>query len=44
MKKQTRIKFSAAFRARIAIEAVKNQKILAELTKKFELHSVMISR
>jgi transposase len=44
MKKQTRRKFSAAFKAKVALEAVKNQKTLAELGKEFELNPVVISQ
>ena len=44
MKKQTRRKFSAAFKAKVALEAVKNQKTLAELAKEFEVNPVMISQ
>lgn len=44
MKKQTRRKFSPAFKAKVALEAVKNQQTLAELAKKFEVSAVMISR
>jgi transposase-like protein len=44
MKKQTRRKFSAAFKAKVALEAVRNQQSLAELSKKFEVSPVMISR
>lgn len=44
MKKQTRRKFSAAFKAKVALEAVKNQQTLAELAKKFEVNPVMISK
>jgi transposase len=44
MKKQTRRKFSPAFKAKVALEAVKNQQTLAELSKKFEVSAVMISR
>ena len=44
MKKQTRRKFAPAFKAKVALEAVKNQQTLAELAKKFEVNSVMISR
>ena len=43
MKKQTRRKFSAAFKAKVALEAVKNQQTLAELAKKFEVNPVIIS-
>jgi len=44
MKKQTRRKFSAAFKAKVGLEAVKNQQTLAELAKKFEVNPVMISK
>jgi transposase-like protein len=44
MKKQTRRKFSAAFKAKVALEAVKNQQTLAELAKKFEVNPVVISK
>lgn len=44
MKKQTRRKFTPAFKAKVALEAVKNQQTLAELSKKFEVSAVMISR
>jgi transposase len=44
MKKQTRRKFSAEFKAKVALEAVKNQKTLAELAKEFEVNPVMISQ
>jgi transposase-like protein len=33
MKKQTRRKFNPAFKAKVALEAVRNQKTLAELAK-----------
>jgi transposase len=44
MKKQTRRKVSPAFKAKVALEAVKNQQTLAELAKKFDLNSVVISK
>jgi transposase len=44
MKKQTRRKFSPAFKAKVALEAVKNQQTLAELSKKFDVSPVMISK
>ena len=44
MTKQTRRKFSSEFKARVAIEAIKNQKTLAELSHQFEVNSVTISR
>jgi transposase len=44
MTKQTRRKFAAAFKAKVALEGVKNQQTLAELSKKFEVNPVMISK
>ena len=44
MKKQSRRKFSAEFKAKVALEAVKNQQTLAELSTKFEVSPVIISR
>jgi transposase-like protein len=44
MKKQSRRKFSAAFKAKVALEAVKNQQTLAELAVKFDVNPVMISK
>ena len=44
MKKQARRKFSPSFKARVALEAVKNQQTLAELAVKFEVNPVMISK
>ena len=44
MKKQTRRKFSPAFKAKVALETVMNQQTLAELSKKFEVNAVMISK
>jgi transposase-like protein len=44
MKKQSRRKFSSAFKAKVALEAVKGQLTLAELAKKFEVNQVVISR
>lgn len=44
MKKQIRRKFSAAFKAEVAMVAAKNQQTLAELDKKFEVNPVMISK
>ena len=44
MKKQSRRKFSADFKAKVALEAVKGQLTLAELAKKFEVNQVLISR
>lgn len=44
MQKQTRRKFSPSFKAKVALEAVKNQQTLAELAKKFDVNPVMISK
>ena len=44
MKKQSRRKFSAGFKAKVALEAIKGQQTLAELAKKFEVSQVVISR
>ena len=41
--KTTRKKYSAAFKAQVAIEAIKEQETLGELAKRFDLHSQMIS-
>jgi transposase-like protein len=44
MTKQSRRKFNADFKARVALEAIKNQKTLAELSQQFEVHTVTISK
>jgi transposase len=44
MKKQTRRKFSPEFKAKVALEAAKEQMTLSELAKKFEVNPVVISR
>lgn len=44
MMKRTRRKFSPEFKAKVALEAVKNQKTLAELSQQFEVNSVTISK
>lgn len=44
MTKQSRRKFTATFKAKVAVEALKNQKTLAELSTQFEVSSVMISK
>jgi transposase len=42
--KGKRRKFSAAFKAKVAIEALKERESLAELSKRFEVHANMISK
>jgi len=44
MTKQSRRKFSADFKAKVALEAIKNQKTLAELSKLYEVNAVTISK
>ena len=43
MKKKRR-KFSGAFKAKVAIEALKERETLAEISKRFEVHPNMISK
>jgi transposase-like protein len=42
--KTSRRKFSGAFKAQVAIEALKERESVAELSKKFEVHPNMISK
>ncbi len=44
MTKKSRRKFSADFKANVALEAIKNQKTLAELSQQFEVNAVTISK
>ena len=44
MKKQTRRKFSAEFKAKVALEAVKNQQTISELANRFDVSPVVISK
>lgn len=41
--KRTRRKFSASFKAKVAVEAIKERNSLQELASKFELHPNQIS-
>lgn len=42
--KISRRKFKAAFKAQVAIEALKERETIAELSKRFEIHPTMISK
>ena len=42
--KRTRRKFSSGFKARVAIEALKERESLAELSKRYEVHPTVISK
>ena len=44
MTKQSRRKFSADFKAKVALEAIKNEKTLAELAHQIEVNAVTISK
>ena len=44
MTKQSRRKFSAEFKAKVALEAIKNEKTMAELGHQFEVNPVTISK
>lgn len=44
MSKRTRLKFSADFKAKVALEAIKNQKTLAQLNEQFEVNPITISK
>lgn len=41
--KTTRRKYSAAFKAQVAIEAIKEQETVSELARRFDLHPQIIS-
>jgi transposase-like protein len=42
--KRTKRKFSASFKAKVALEALKENDTLAELAKKYDVHPNMISK
>lgn len=42
--KKTRRKFTSAFKAKVAIEALKERESLADLSKRYEVHPTMISK
>jgi transposase len=42
--KQTRRKFAAEFKAKVALAAIKEQETMSELAKRFEVNPVIISR
>ena len=42
--KKTRRKFTGAFKAKVAIEALKERETLAEISKRYEVHPNMISK
>jgi transposase len=42
--KSKRRKFSAQFKAKVAVEAVKERESLSELSRRFEIHPNMISK
>ena len=44
MTKQSRRKFSAEFKDKVALEAIKNEKTLAELGHQYEINAVTISK
>ena len=44
MGKTTRRKFTSEFKSRVVLDALKEQSTLAELSKKYEVSGVMISR
>jgi transposase-like protein len=41
---RTRRKFSSAFKAKVAIEAIKEQRTISELAQEFEIHPNQVSQ
>jgi transposase-like protein len=44
MTKRTRRKFTADFKAKVALEAIKNHKTLAQLSQEYEVNAITIAR
>ena len=44
MKKATRRKFTPEFKAKVAIEAIKEKETLAELSRRFNVHANIIGK
>lgn len=44
MTKRTRRKFSAEFKAKVALEAIKNQKTLAQLSQQYDVNAITIAK
>ena len=44
MTKQTRRRFGAEFKAKVALEAIKNQKTLAQLSQQYQVNAITISK
>jgi len=42
--KTSRRKFSSAFKAKVALEAIKERQTVSELSKRFEVHSTQINK
>jgi transposase len=43
MSKTTRRKFSSSFKSKVCLEAIKEQKTIEELSKKFDIHPSVIN-
>lgn len=44
MTKRTRRKFSAEFKAKVALEAIKNQKTMAQLSQQYDVNAITIAK